>query len=36
MISSHLVGFNEFAEIDFNNEKINIKFYNIKNNAIDD
>ncbi|CAM8297206.1 metallophosphoesterase family protein [Morganella morganii] len=36
VISSHLVGFNEFAEIDFNDEKINIKFYNIKNNAIDD
>ena len=36
VITSHLVGCNEFAEIDFNNEVIRINFYNIRDNEIED
>ncbi|WP_159281494.1 metallophosphoesterase family protein [Rahnella variigena] len=35
VIESHLVGSNEFAELDFNNELIRINFYNIIKNEID-
>ncbi|HBZ9287748.1 TPA: metallophosphoesterase [Klebsiella pneumoniae] len=34
VISSHLVGNNEFAEIDFNDDIIKIKFFDIINNEI--
>lgn len=36
VISSHLVGNNEFAELDFNDDTIKIKFFNIIGNDIDD